>query len=126
MSVIDFLNSLFFMPEEPVSSEMAEEEEEVLTDEPEQVNADQIMPDCHVGLYSPRTVEEGSLIAEFLRSENHAAVVNLNRMRSEEAQQLLDFLNGALFMIRGSVKEIGYNVFLCTYSADMARKEGMS
>ena len=101
------------MPEDPAEPEDSEEPEEITLPLP--VNT---LPDCHVGLYTPASFEDGGLIAEFLREENHAAIVNLCRMEPQQAQRLIDFLNGALFMIHGGLDRIGSNVYLCANRTD--------
>ena len=116
MSLIETLSSWFYMPENPADPEDTGEPEEITLPSGHHV------PDCHIGLYTPASFEDGGLIAGFLREENHAAIVNLNRMEPVQAQRLIDFLNGALFMIHGGLDRIGSNVYLCANRTDMIRK----
>lgn len=64
-------------------------------------------------LYEPRSYEEAQEIADHLRS-HRAVVVNLQRVRNDQAMRIIDFLSGTIYALSGSISKIGGNIFLCT------------
>jgi cell division inhibitor SepF len=66
-----------------------------------------------VVLNEPRTYEETQDIADHLRSRR-PVVVNLHRVRSDQAIRIVDFLSGTVYALNGSISKIGPNIFLCT------------
>jgi cell division inhibitor SepF len=66
-----------------------------------------------VVLNEPRTYEETQDIADHLRSRR-PVVVNLHRVRSDQALRIVDFLSGTVYALNGSISKIGPNIFLCT------------
>jgi cell division inhibitor SepF len=66
-----------------------------------------------VVLNEPRTYEETQDIADHLRSRR-PVVVNLHRVRSDQALRIVDFLSGTVYALNGSFSKIGPNIFLCT------------
>jgi cell division inhibitor SepF len=64
-------------------------------------------------LNEPRTYEETQDIADHLRSRR-PVVVNLHRVRSDQALRIVDFLSGTVYALNGSISKIGPNIFLCT------------
>lgn len=66
-----------------------------------------------VVLNEPRTYEETQEIADHLRSRR-PVVVNLHRVRPDQATRIVDFLSGTVYALSGSISKIGPNIFLCT------------
>nr|WP_028561605.1 cell division protein SepF [Paenibacillus pinihumi] len=66
-----------------------------------------------VVLNEPRSYEEAQEIAEHLRSRR-PVVVNLQRVRTDQALRILDFLSGTVYALNGNISKLGGNIFLCT------------
>ncbi|EXX91704.1 cell division protein SepF [Paenibacillus darwinianus] len=66
-----------------------------------------------VVLNEPRSYDEAQEIADHLRSRR-SVVVNLQRVRSDHAMRIIDFLSGTIYALNGSISKLGPNVFLCT------------
>jgi cell division inhibitor SepF len=66
-----------------------------------------------VVLTEPRSYEEAVDIADHLRSRR-PVIVNLQRVRSEQALRIVDFLSGTVYALSGSISKLGANIFLCT------------
>jgi len=64
-------------------------------------------------LNEPRSYEETQDIADHLRS-HRPVVVNLQRVRPDQAMRIVDFLSGTVYALNGSISKIGSNIFLCT------------
>lgn len=64
-------------------------------------------------LNEPRSYDEAQEIADHLRSRR-PVVVNLQRVRSDQAIRIVDFLSGTVYALSGSISKIGPNIFLCT------------
>ncbi|MNE04114.1 Cell division protein SepF [compost metagenome] len=64
-------------------------------------------------LYEPRSYDEAQEIADHLRS-HRTVVVNLQRVRNDQAMRIIDFLSGTIYALSGSISKIGGNIFLCT------------
>ena len=66
-----------------------------------------------VVLSEPRSYDEAQEIADQLRSRR-AVIVNLQRVRSDLALRIVDFLSGTVYALSGSISKLGPNIFLCT------------
>ena len=66
-----------------------------------------------VVLYEPRSYDEAQEIADHLRS-HRTVVVNLQRIRQDQALRVIDFLSGTVYALGGGISKIGGNIFLCT------------
>ncbi|AIQ64951.1 Cell division protein SepF [compost metagenome] len=66
-----------------------------------------------VVLYEPRSYDEAQEIADHLRS-HRTVVVNLQRVRNDQAMRIIDFLSGTVYALGGGISKIGGNIFLCT------------
>lgn len=75
-------------------------------------NVQKVSPDTKMVLFEPRSLEEAEEIARHLK-QRKAAVVNLHRLQREYAQRTIDFLNGVIFALDGTIQKIGHNVILC-------------
>ncbi|MGZ9585079.1 cell division protein SepF [Paenibacillus marinisediminis] len=65
-----------------------------------------------VVLYEPRSYDEAQEIADHLRSRR-SVVVNLQRVRNDQALRIIDFLSGTVYAVSGNISKIGSNIFLC-------------
>lgn len=66
-----------------------------------------------VVLAEPRSYDEAQEIADHLRSRR-PVVVNLQRVRTEQAIRIVDFLSGTVYALSGGISKVGPNIFLCT------------
>lgn len=66
-----------------------------------------------VVLSEPRNYDEAQDIADHLRSRR-AVIVNLQRVRTDLAVRIVDFLSGTVYALSGSISKLGPNIFLCT------------
>ncbi|QYR20073.1 cell division protein SepF [Paenibacillus sp. sptzw28] len=64
-------------------------------------------------LNEPRSYDEAQEIADHLRSRR-SVVVNLQRVRTDLAVRIVDFLSGTVYALNGSISKLGPNIFLCT------------
>ncbi|GGG10128.1 cell division protein SepF [Paenibacillus abyssi] len=64
-------------------------------------------------LNEPRTYDEAQEIADHLRSRR-SVIVNLQRVRKDQAVRIVDFLSGTVYALNGSISKLGPNIFLCT------------
>lgn len=67
---------------------------------------------ARVVLTEPRSYEETQEIADHLRSRR-SVIVNLQRVRTEQAMRIVDFLSGTVYALNGGISKIGPNIFLC-------------
>jgi len=66
-----------------------------------------------VVLYEPRSYDEAQEIADHLRS-HRTVVINLQRVRNDQAMRIIDFLSGTVYALGGGISKIGGNIFMCT------------
>lgn len=66
-----------------------------------------------VVLSEPRSYNEVQEIADHLRSRK-SVVINLHRVRPEQAKRIIDFLSGTVYALNGDIQKLGRNIFLCT------------
>ncbi|ASA23545.1 cell division protein SepF [Paenibacillus donghaensis] len=66
-----------------------------------------------VVLYEPRSYDEAQEIADHLRS-HRTVVINLQRVRNDQAMKIIDFLSGTVYALGGGISKIGGNIFMCT------------
>ncbi|WP_217596897.1 cell division protein SepF [Cohnella sp. GbtcB17] len=65
-------------------------------------------------LTEPRTYDnEAQEIADHLKSRR-SVVVNLQRVRRDQAIRMVDFLSGTVYALGGHISKLGPNIFLCT------------
>jgi len=64
-------------------------------------------------LNEPRSYEEAQDIADHLRARR-PVVVNLQKVSSEHALRIVDFLSGTVYALNGTISKIGSRIFLCT------------
>lgn len=68
---------------------------------------------ARVVLTEPRTYDEAQDIADQLKSRR-SVVVNLQRIRREQAVRIVDFLSGTVYALGGHISKLGPDIFLCT------------
>ncbi|MEY4480625.1 MAG: hypothetical protein RLZZ267_1303 [Bacillota bacterium] len=64
-------------------------------------------------LSEPRSYEQTQEIAEHLKG-HRPVIVNLQRMRQDQALRIVDFLSGTVYALDGGIFKIGENIFFCT------------
>lgn len=103
----------FFVEEEEMLEEF--ENEVFIRDDKKNVQAFKQMvgTGSHLVLTEPRAFSEAQSIADHIKSKR-AVVVNLQRVTSENAKRIIDFLSGTVYALDGEIKKIGDNNFLCT------------
>lgn len=65
-----------------------------------------------VVLFEPRSYDEAQEIADHLRSRR-SVVINLQRVRTDQALRIIDFLSGTVYALSGNISKLGSNIFLC-------------
>lgn len=63
----------------------------------------------------PRNFEEASKLVDNLKSKK-PIIVNLEKLETETAKQIFDFLSGAIYALEGSVTKVTSNIFIFTPS----------
>ncbi|MDM5189604.1 cell division protein SepF [Bacillus sp. DX4.1] len=66
-----------------------------------------------VVLLEPRTYSEAQGIADHLKGRR-AVVINLQRMSTDQALRIIDFLSGTVYAIGGDIQKLGPKTFICT------------
>lgn len=64
-------------------------------------------------LFEPRVFSDAKQIGARLL-EGQAAIINFERMDSQQARRIVDFLSGVTYAIGGNLKRISEQIFLCT------------
>jgi cell division inhibitor SepF len=68
---------------------------------------------ARVVLTEPRSYDEAQEIADQLKARR-AVVVNLQRIRRDQAIRIVDFLSGTVYALGGHISKLGPDIFLCT------------
>ena len=63
-------------------------------------------------LVEPRAFSEAQQIADYLKSNNQV-VVNFKRVTSDVSKRIMDFLNGIIYAIEGTMKKLGPGIVIC-------------
>ncbi|HDX9576569.1 TPA: cell division protein SepF [Bacillus pseudomycoides] len=66
-----------------------------------------------VVLLEPRTYSEAQGISDHLKGRR-AVVINLQRMSTDQALRIVDFLSGTVYAIGGDIQKLGPKTFICT------------
>ncbi|WAA13669.1 cell division protein SepF [Fervidibacillus halotolerans] len=105
----DLNNDYNDMYEEDFSSNMVQEQ-----DKSKQtiVSLKSIQQSSKVILMEPRVFNDAQTIADHLKNRR-AVVVNLQRMETEHARRIVDFLSGTVYAINGDIQKVGTQTFLC-------------
>ncbi|MCI2253186.1 cell division protein SepF [Domibacillus sp. PGB-M46] len=65
-----------------------------------------------VVMAEPRVYAEAQEIADHLKAKK-AVVVNLQRIQTDQARRIVDFLSGTVYAIGGEIQQIGEKIFFC-------------
>ncbi|WP_256760260.1 cell division protein SepF [Cohnella sp. WQ 127256] len=68
---------------------------------------------ARVVLTEPRSYDEAQEIADQLKTRK-SVVVNLQRVRRDQAIRIVDFLSGTVYALGGHISKVGPDIFLCT------------
>ncbi|OMP68532.1 cell division protein SepF [Domibacillus epiphyticus] len=60
----------------------------------------------------PRMYAEAQEISDHLKAKK-AVVVNLQRIQTDQARRIVDFLGGTVYAIGGEMQQIGDKIFFC-------------
>lgn len=63
-------------------------------------------------LVEPRAFSEAQQIADYLKGRNQV-VVNFKRVTSDVSKRIMDFLNGIIYAIDGTMEKLGPGIVLC-------------
>ncbi len=63
-------------------------------------------------LVEPRAFSEAQQIADYIKAKNQV-VVNFKRVTSDVSKRIMDFLNGIVYALEGSIQKLGPGIFLC-------------
>ena len=63
-------------------------------------------------LFEPRAYSESTQITDYLKKRN-TVVVNLKRVTPDQAKKIVDFLQGSIYAMNGSLQRLGGGIFLC-------------
>ena len=63
-------------------------------------------------LVEPRAFSEAQQIADYLKEQNQV-VVNFKRVTSDVSKRIMDFLNGIIYAIDGSMQKLGPGIVIC-------------
>lgn len=68
---------------------------------------------AQVTVVEPRFFSEIETVGDLLLTQK-IVVLNLHRAENKQAIRMIDFLNGVVFSIKGDIKRVGENIFVCT------------
>ena len=63
-------------------------------------------------LVEPRAFSEAQQIADYLKGQNQV-VVNFKRVTSDVSKRIMDFLNGIIYAIEGTMQKLGPGIVIC-------------
>ena len=63
-------------------------------------------------LVEPRAFSEAQQIADYLKNKNQV-VVNFKRVTSDVSKRIMDFLNGIVYAIDGTMQKLGPGIVIC-------------
>ena len=63
-------------------------------------------------LVEPRAFSEAQQIADYLKARNQV-VVNFKRVTSDVSKRIMDFLNGIVYAIDGTMQKLGPGIVIC-------------
>jgi|SRR5690625_4621464 len=69
-------------------------------------------PTSKVVLCEPTAFNEVQKIADHILNRR-AVVINLQRVEHHQAKRMIDFLSGTIYAIKGDMKKLGTETFLC-------------
>ena len=59
----------------------------------------------------PESIEEAGVVCDYVRA-NKTVVVNLEKVKHEMAQRIIDFLGGVSFALEGDIQYVSHKIFL--------------
>ncbi|SFB84915.1 cell division inhibitor SepF [Alkalibacterium subtropicum] len=77
------------------------------------INQQQAIKKPRIKVVEPRLYSEVQSIADILLN-NQSVILNFRRMEKEQAKQMLDFLMGTTYAIKGDIQRLGEEIFICT------------
>ncbi|MDF2608298.1 MAG: hypothetical protein K0S34_2498 [Bacillales bacterium] len=77
------------------------------------VSLSSVQQQAKVILLEPRSYSEAQDIADHLKNRR-SVIVNLQRMNSEQAKRMVDFLSGTVYAVGGDIQKLGVQTFICT------------
>ena len=113
-----FMNFLGLEEEEEVVEREIVQQEERSFNPPEKLSKRGNVVSLHaqknsrVILSEPRSYDEAQEMADHLKSRR-SVIVNLQRVRPDQAIRIVDFLSGTVYALNGSIAKIGPNIFIC-------------
>ncbi len=112
-----FMNFLGLQEEEEIKEQINEYEEESNYGDRKKNKGNVVsihsQKNTRMVINEPRSYNEAQEIADHLRSRR-PVVVNLQRVRPDQAMRIVDFVSGTVYALNGSISKIGSNIFLCT------------
>lgn len=116
MSVKSKFKSFFLLDEEDydVAEEAVYEEERTDTAPRKRnvVSLKSAQKPSKVVMAEPRVYAEAQEIADHLKAKK-AVIVNLQRIQTDQARRIVDFLGGTVYAIGGEIQQIGEKIFFC-------------
>lgn len=70
------------------------------------------IPDSQINIMEPRIFTDAKSISNKLMSGN-AVLIKMNNVQPATIRRIVDFLNGTVFAIDGSIQQIDEHVYLC-------------
>ncbi|AEN99407.1 Cell division protein sepF [Fructilactobacillus sanfranciscensis TMW 1.1304] len=70
------------------------------------------IPDSQINIMEPRIFADAKSISNKLMSGN-AVLIKMNNVQPATIRRIVDFLNGTVFAIDGSIQQIDEHVYLC-------------
>jgi|SRR5690625_418224 len=97
--------------------EIVEDEEQPFTNKNNNKNVVSLsaiqQPNSKVILCEPKSYNEVQEIADNILNKR-SVVINLQRVDSEQAKRIVDFLSGTVYAVKGDIQKLGIATFLCT------------
>ena len=96
----------------PEDSDIEEYEEKTASEEYKSKNIILWQYNQGLSLIVPRAFSEAQQIADYLKEQNQV-VVNFKRVTSDVSKRIMDFLNGIIYAIEGSMQKLGPGIVIC-------------
>ncbi|MFD2704880.1 cell division protein SepF [Salibacterium lacus] len=77
------------------------------------VSLQSVQQSSKVILMEPREYDEAQEIADHVKNRK-SVIINLQRVDSQQARRIVDFLSGTVYAVGGEIQKIGPSNFLCT------------
>ncbi|OJF96516.1 cell division protein SepF [Alkalibacterium sp. 20] len=77
------------------------------------INQQQALKKPRIKVVEPRLYSEVQSIADVLLN-NQSVILNFRRMEKEQAKNMIDFLMGTTYAIKGDIQRLGEEIFICT------------